>query len=126
MAGTSETVCCLNPDCLRPENPQGTKFCSSCGTALGLLRNRYRPIRLLSDEGGFGRTYLAQDIDKLDEPCVIKQLAPKIQGTYGLKKAKELFEQEARRLQQLGEHPQIPQLLAYFEEDGHLYLIQPD
>ncbi|MCU0516729.1 MAG: protein kinase [Oscillatoria sp. Prado101] len=116
--------CCLNPDCQNPQNPDGTKFCQSCGTPLVLLRTHYRPIQLLSNEGGFGRTYLAEDIDKLNERCVIKQLAPKTQGTYALKKATELFEQEARRLQQLGEHPQIPTLYAYFEQDGHLYLVQ--
>ncbi|MEH2401642.1 protein kinase [Nostoc sp.] len=34
------------------------------------------------------------------------------------------FSREARRLQQLGEHPQIPTLFAYFEEDKRLYLVQ--
>ncbi|WP_017715215.1 WD40 repeat domain-containing serine/threonine-protein kinase [Kamptonema formosum] len=116
--------CCLNPDCQNPHNPDGTKFCQNCRTPLVLLRIRYRPIQLLSNEGGFGRTYLAEDIDKLNERCVIKQLAPKTQGTAALRKATELFEQEARRLQQLGEHPQIPTLYAYFEQDGHLYLVQ--
>jgi serine/threonine protein kinase len=74
--------------------------------------------------GGFAKTYLAEDVDKLTEKCVIKQFAPQVQGTAGLGKATELFEQEARRLQQLGEHPQIPTLLAYFQEDSHLYLVQ--
>lgn len=116
--------CCLNPDCQNPHNPDGTKFCQNCRTPLVLLRTHYRPIQLLSNEGGFGRTYLAEDIDKLNERCVIKQLAPKTQGTSALRKATELFQQEARRLQQLGEHPQIPTLYAYFEQDGHLYLVQ--
>ncbi|WP_318528487.1 serine/threonine-protein kinase [Plectonema radiosum] len=89
-----------------------------------LLRNRFRVIRVLSDEGGFGRTYLSEDIDKLNERCVIKQLAPKFQGSWAQKKAMELFQAEAKRLQELGEHPQIPTLLAYFEQDGCLYLVQ--
>jgi tetratricopeptide (TPR) repeat protein len=88
-----------------------------------MLRNRYRPTQPLGG-GGFSKTYLAEDIDKLDEKCVIKQFAPQVQGTAGLQKAAELFEQEARRLQQLGEHPQIPTLLAYFKEDSRLYLVQ--
>ncbi|OUL31709.1 serine/threonine protein kinase [Nostoc sp. T09] len=91
---------------------------------MGLLRNRFRVIRVLSDEGGFGRTYLSQDVDKLHERCVVKQLAPKFQGTWSQKKAMELFAEEAKRLQQLGEHPQIPTLLAYFEQDHCLYLVQ--
>jgi WD40 repeat protein len=116
-------TCCLNPACDNPENPEGTMFCSKCSTGLVLLRNRYRPIKSLG-AGGFGKTYLAEDKDKLNERCVIKQFAPHIQGTAALKKATELFDQEARRLQVLGEHPQIPTLLAYFEEDSRLYLVQ--
>ncbi|MBD2356145.1 serine/threonine protein kinase [Tolypothrix sp. FACHB-123] len=118
-------ICCLNPDCSNPLNSDENKFCQACNTPLsGLLRNRFRVIRVLSDEGGFGRTYLSQDVDKLHERCVVKQLAPKFQGTWSQKKAMELFAEEAKRLQQLGEHPQIPTLLAYFEQDHCLYLVQ--
>ncbi len=118
-------VCCLNPDCPNPLNPNGKKLCQSCSTPLiPLLRNRFRVMRVLSDEGGFGKTYLAEDVDKLNELCVIKQLAPKFEGNWALKKAVELFEKEAERLQQLGEHPQIPTLLAYFQQDNYLYLVQ--
>jgi WD40 repeat protein len=118
-------ICCLNPDCSNPLNADENKLCQACNTPLvGLLRNRFRVIRVLSDEGGFGRTYLSQDVDKLHERCVVKQLAPKFQGTWSQKKAMELFAEEAKRLQQLGEHPQIPTLLAYFEQDHCLYLVQ--
>ena len=118
-------ICCLNPDCPNPLNTDGTRVCETCGTPLVLfLRNRFRVIRVLSDEGGFGRTYLAEDVDKLKELCVIKQLAPKLPGNWALKKAMELFQKEATRLQQLGEHSQIPTLLAYFEQDNYLYLVQ--
>ncbi len=118
-------ICCINPDCPNPLNLEGKKFCQTCSTPLvPLLRNRFRVIRVLSDEGGFGRTYLSEDIDKLNEHCVIKQLAPKFQGSWAQKKAMELFQAEAKRLQELGEHPQIPTLLAYFEQDGCLYLVQ--
>lgn len=89
-----------------------------------MLRNRYSPIKFLGG-GGFSKTYLAQDIDKLNEKCVIKQFAPQVQGkTELLHKMTELFEQEAKRLQQLGEHPQIPTLFAYFKSDTRLYLVQ--
>ncbi|WP_329608382.1 serine/threonine-protein kinase [Nostoc sp. CMAA1605] len=118
-------LCCLNPDCPSPLNGKGTKYCHACGTPITpLLRNRYRIINLLSDEGGFSRTYLAEDVDKLNVQCVVKQFAPRVQGTWALKKAIELFQDEAVRLQQLGEHPQIPQLFAYFEQDNNLYLVQ--
>ncbi|MDZ8068132.1 MAG: serine/threonine-protein kinase [Nostoc sp. DedQUE08] len=116
-------ICCLNPACHNPPNPDGTMFCSNCGVGLVVLRNRYRPIKSLGG-GGFGKTYLAEDIDKLNEHCVIKQFASQVQGTDALNKATELFEQEAKRLQQLGKHLKIPTLLAYFEQDNRLYLVQ--
>lgn len=114
---------CLNPTCHNPENPDGIDACRSCGKKLSPLRNRYRIIRPLGG-GGFGRTFLAEDIDKLKELCVVKQLVPQLQGTNAQRKAHQLFQQEAKRLQQLGEHPQIPTLFAYFEEDDYLYLVQ--
>jgi serine/threonine protein kinase len=87
------------------------------------LKNRYRPIKSLGS-GGFGKTYLAEDIDKLNTQCVIKQFAPQITSTNAFQRAKELFLQEAQQLQKLGKHSQIPTLLAYFEENSRLYLVQ--
>ncbi len=117
-------ICCLNPNCQQPLNPENETFCTSCGTKLvPLLRGHYRPMRPLG-QGGFARTYLAVDEDRLKTPCVIKQFSPQIQGTNSLDKAIRLFNQEAVRLHELGEHPQIPTLLAYFEQDKYLYLVQ--
>ncbi len=117
-------ICCINPDCEKPENPDGRTHCIHCHIELvPILRNRYRMIEFLG-AGGFGRTYLAQDIDKLNQRCVVKQLAPKAQGTWAINKAVELFQQEAKQLQQLGQHPHIPSLDAYFEQDNYLYLVQ--
>lgn len=75
-------------------------------------------------QGGFGRTYLAVDDDRLAARCVIKQFSPQVKGTKSREKAIQLFQQEAERLNELGEHPQIPTLLAYFEHEQHLYLVQ--
>ena len=117
-------ICCINPNCEKPENPDGHTYCIDCGVKLvPILRSRYRMIGFLG-KGGFGRTYLAEDIDKLNQRCVVKQLAPNVQGTWAISKAVELFQQEARQLQQLGQHPQIPSLDAYFKEENYLYLVQ--
>lgn len=118
-------ICCLNPNCENPLNPDGNYYCESCHSKLiPLLRNHYRVIERLSDEGGFSITYLAEDLDKLNERCVVKQFAPKFKEKSGMNKAIELFKQEAQRLQKLGQHPQIPALLAYFEQENYLFLVQ--
>jgi len=117
-------TCCLNPDCQQPQNPDDAEFCLSCGAKLTpTLRGRYRITRPLG-QGGFGRTFLAVDSDRLSARCVIKQFSPQVKGTKSLEKAIKLFQQEAERLNELGEHPQIPTLQAYFEHEERLYLVQ--
>ncbi len=113
---------CLNPECLEV-NPDKTQFCQNCGTKL-LLVDRYRAVRILG-KGGFGRTFLAIDEFKPSKPrCVIKQFLPDVKSKKGLKKAAELFEREAMRLDELGKHLQIPELLAFFNQEDRQYLIQ--
>ncbi len=113
---------CLNPDCLN-QNPPNTNFCQKCGSKL-LLAERYRAVKIIG-QGGFGRTFKAVDEFKPSQPfCVIKQFFPQAQGTQNLEKAAELFAQEAVRLESLGTHPQIPELLAFFTQDNRQYLIQ--
>ncbi|WP_016952498.1 serine/threonine-protein kinase [Anabaena sp. PCC 7108] len=114
---------CLNPHCSKPENPDDLKFCLTCGTKL-FLKERYRAIKPIG-QGGFGRTFLAVDEDKPSKPpCVIKQFYPQAQGTNTVQKAVELFNQEAVQLDELGQHPQIPALLAYCSQDDRQYLVQ--
>jgi WD40 repeat protein len=117
-------IYCLNPECKQPVNVAGTTHCATCGSRLdAMLRGRYRILKQLG-RGGFGKTFLAVDEDRLQARCVIKQFSPQIKGTDAMEKAVRLFEQEAMRLDELGEHPQIPTLLAYFEHDQRLYLVQ--
>lgn len=112
---------CLNPQCPQPQNTPEAKFCLTCGAKL-LLRERYRAVKVIG-HGGFGKTFLAVDEDKPSRPaCVIKQFHPQMQGNS--QKAIELFHREAERLDELGKHPQIPELLAHFEQDNHQYLVQ--
>ncbi|MGL5509123.1 MAG: protein kinase domain-containing protein, partial [Microcoleaceae cyanobacterium] len=119
----SNTTICLNGDCLTV-NSINSKFCEKCGQQL-LLRNRYQAIKLIG-QGGFGRTFLAKDLDKPSKSyCVIKQFLATTQGQQNIDKASELFAQEGKRLEQLGKHPQIPELFAYFvENDQQAYLVQ--
>jgi len=114
---------CLNPNCPNPQNTDAPIFCVTCGTKL-LLRERYRAIKPLG-QGGFGRTFLAVDEDKPSKPrCVIKQFFPLVQTSSSAQKAAELFTLEAVQLDELGKHPQIPDLLAYFIQDNRQYLVQ--
>jgi serine/threonine protein kinase len=114
---------CLNPNCPNPQNTNSEQFCLSCGAKL-LLKQRYRSMKPIG-QGGFSRTFLARDEDKPSMPlCVIKQFYPQAQGTSTLAKAIELFNHEAMRLEELGKHRQIPELLAYFTQDDRQYLLQ--
>lgn len=87
-----------------------------------VLQNRYRIIQILG-QGGFGRTYLAEDQRRFNELCAIKELIPTATGTGAWEKAQELFTREAAILYQI-HHPQIPQFRERFEEDQRLFLVQ--
>lgn len=87
-----------------------------------ILQNRYRLIKVLG-QGGFGRTYLAEDIGRFNELCALKELIPAQAENYVLEKSKELFQREAAILYQI-HHPQVPQFRATFEQDKRLFLVQ--
>ena len=87
-----------------------------------ILQNRYRLLSILG-QGGFGRTYLAEDQGRFNEPCALKELIPPHDSDYALEKSKELFQREAATLYQI-QHPQIPQFRATFEENERLFLVQ--
>jgi len=108
-------------------NQLEVNFCVQCGSKIR-IQDRYRALEVIG-QGGFGTTFLALDEAKPSQPrCVIKQFAFQTinpnasQGN--VDEAKRLFKQEAERLDDLGKHPQIPELLAYTIQDGKQYLIQ--
>ena len=78
------------------------------------LNSRYRILHQLG-HGGFGRTYLAEDINRFNERCVLKEFAPRLQGSFALEKAQQLFEREAGILYRL-QHPQIPKFRELFRD----------
>ncbi|MFK8185724.1 MAG: protein kinase, partial [Phormidesmis sp.] len=89
-----------------------------------ILAERYDIIRPLA-QGGFGKTFLARDRYLPSQPfCVIKQLHLPQATPETLKTAQRLFNLEAETLYKLGGHPQIPALLAHFEQSGEFYLVQ--
>ena len=101
-------------------NQPGSGFCTSCGEVLWLLpgyilASRYRISQHLG-HGGFGRTYLAEDLHRFNELCVLKQFAPQEQATSQLEKAKMLFEREASALYKLS-HSQLPAFREFFTAD---------
>ncbi|MGB7249102.1 MAG: WD40 repeat domain-containing serine/threonine-protein kinase [Phormidesmis sp.] len=131
-------VYCLNPSCPEPQNPSAANFCQACGTPLILadetLPERYQLTGLLA-QGGSGRTFLAQrlasdtaknnpegtsedGLGKASFQCIVKQIyrQPSVEDT--------AFKAEAARLQKLGEHPQIPALLAAIENELGQFLVQ--
>ena len=91
-----------------------------------LLGDRYRIVRELG-HGGFGRTYLAEDINRFNELCVLKEFAPRVRDPQSMQKAEELFAREAGTLYKL-QHPQIPRFRELFRakpgESAYLFLVQ--
>ncbi|MBC6430184.1 serine/threonine protein kinase [Nostoc sp. HG1] len=89
-----------------------------------LLDGHYQVLQVLG-KGGFGQTYIAQDTHRPGFPkCVVKHLKPVTRSPEFLETARRLFNSEAETLEQLGNHDQIPRLLAYFEHNQEFFLVQ--
>lgn len=88
-----------------------------------VLEHRYKIQRVLG-RGGFGKTYLAENLNRFGELCVLKELAPQIRDPEMLRKAAELFRREAETLYRLN-HPQIPEFreLMTVEAEDNEYLL---
>ncbi len=91
-------------------------MCNSGGETL-LLQERYRLLKQIG-KGGFCKTFLAVDEGEFPPvPCVVQESSPESE-TF------KTFQQKAQQLEELGNHPQIPAMLAYFQQNGHFYLVQ--
>ncbi|MBI4782623.1 MAG: serine/threonine protein kinase [Oscillatoriophycideae cyanobacterium NC_groundwater_1537_Pr4_S-0.65um_50_18] len=122
-------IYCTRPGCPRPVNQypdldnkatlktSRQRYCTACGMEL-ILKDRYIPLKLLG-RGGFGAAFLARDrYTPAMRLSVVKQFQPA--GNLSadqLQLAQNLFEREGEVLEDLGRHPQIPDLYAFFEID---------
>ncbi|MBS1796093.1 MAG: protein kinase [Acidobacteria bacterium] len=89
-----------------------------------VINGRYRILQQIG-VGGFGLTYLAEDLQLQTRPrVVVKHLRPMIADGEALELAGRLFQQEAEILYRLGGHPNIPSLIAHFKERGEFFLVQ--
>jgi ABC-type branched-subunit amino acid transport system substrate-binding protein/serine/threonine protein kinase len=90
-----------------------------------ILRDRYQIIGQLG-EGGFARTYTANDGGSPENLlCVVKEIgSPQSNDPDVLQAAQVQFEREARSLISLEECSRIPRLIEHFQEQGRFYLIQ--
>lgn len=114
---------CVNPLCPHPQNPDTASYCQNCHSSL-LLHRRYRLLKKVG-HGGFGKTFLGIDEQHpLKLPCILKQLSFSTQDPDNHHIKARLFRREVMRLAQLGQHPKIPLLLAHFQQNQNLYLVQ--
>jgi serine/threonine protein kinase len=138
---------CTRPSCPKPRNlfpalnqPEVLRtvkqqFCTACGMPL-ILEGRYLATKILG-AGGFGTAFLGRDrLTPSIRQCAIKQFRPAVvMNPEQLDMARDLFHREAEVLEQLGcEHPQIPNLFAFFDlpapnkitgvDDPFFYLVQ--
>ncbi|PSR16010.1 hypothetical protein C8255_20100 [filamentous cyanobacterium CCP3] len=107
---------CINPGCPQPNHPDngGSPTCVVCGSDL-VLQGRYRVMRLISSDSGFGRVYEAYE---RNVPKLLKVLKESY-NTNG--KVVELFRREAQVLSQLN-HPGVPQV----EPEGYFLYYSSD
>ncbi|MGL4499556.1 MAG: protein kinase domain-containing protein, partial [Planktothrix sp.] len=89
-----------------------------------LLDGRYQVIDVI-ESTDFGKTYLAKDTRRPGESlCFVKHLHLTPADAKLVNVARQRFQQEAKVLEKLSQHDQIPQLLAYFEENREFYLVE--
>ena len=92
-----------------------------------ILCGRYRIIQELNEDD-FSTVYVAEDIDENNEQCYVEQLQPyydnEVLGDRSWQKVLQTFVERSAVLKNLSQHPQIPQLLDFFECDREFYLVR--
>lgn len=93
-----------------------------------ILGDRYRIIQEI-ERDKISAVYLAEDLEQLERsPCQVEQLQPQydreVLGARSWQKVRQKFVERANLLRKVSQHPQIPQLLAFFECDRQVYLVR--
>jgi eukaryotic-like serine/threonine-protein kinase len=97
----------------------GSEVAGESNLILGqTLRMRYKIIECLQN-GEFSETYLAEDVDLGNSPCVVKKLMSRSKED-----TRQLFQASLKTLKQLGNHDQLQRLLAFFKEGEDFYLVK--
>lgn len=87
------------------------------------LDGRYRVNEILAARL-WGRTYIAQDLHCPSQTeCIIHHFKQVLEIPNYAELVSSLFANEAARLEAFGTHEQIPQLLAYFEDEEGFYVV---
>jgi eukaryotic-like serine/threonine-protein kinase len=88
------------------------------------LHSHYKIVKLLGT-GRSGAAYLAEDIDlPTYPPCFVKKFKHVDDNAIEQSLIQQLFELQSTIFSQVGQHPQIPTLIAKFEEDSDRYLVR--
>ncbi len=89
-----------------------------------LLDRRYRIIKV-TDSSEVGTTYLAADTHRPGSPqCQVIKMRLPGKSSQIPESVRAIFQRNAEKIEKLGKHNKIPELLAYFEENRNLYLIE--
>jgi serine/threonine protein kinase len=111
-------------------NRDTAQFCAGCGEALSVqallsvgtvMHERYRVVRVLG-KGGMGAVYLVEDTKLYGKLWAMKELLERFVDADDRAESVAQFQHEARILVGL-RHPNLPQIVDAFEEEGRHYLV---
>jgi eukaryotic-like serine/threonine-protein kinase len=89
-----------------------------------ILHLHYQIVKILG-LGRSGITYLVQDIDTIESRLyVVKEIQSTNNSELSPALISAMFEAQGSIAYRVGQHPQIPSIVAKFEEDGHRYLVR--
>jgi eukaryotic-like serine/threonine-protein kinase len=89
-----------------------------------ILHSHYKIIKVLG-LGKSGIAYLAEDLDLINSPLyIIKEIQYVNNDGSTPRSIEQLFERQGSIAYRVGQHPQIPALVAKFEEYGNRYLVR--